>query len=83
MGTPQRKLLILPEMEAYLTQGRDKLNLDRWVACHQAEDEGNAFHIGKAWQGFPGGTMVKYLPANAADTGSSPGRGRSHMLQSN
>ena len=34
-------------------------------------------------QGFPGGTVVKNPPANAGDTGSSPGPGRSHMLQSN
>ena len=27
--------------------------------------------------------MVKNPPANAGDTGSSPGLGRSHMLQSN
>ena len=32
---------------------------------------------------FPGGTLVKNPPANAGDTGSSPGLGRSHMLQSN
>ena len=32
---------------------------------------------------FPGGTVVKNLPANAGDTGSSPGPGRSHMPQSN
>ena len=32
---------------------------------------------------FPGGTVAKNLPANAGDTGSSPGLGRSHMLQSN
>ena len=32
---------------------------------------------------FPGGTVVKNLPANAGDTGSSPGLGRSHMLRSN
>ena len=32
---------------------------------------------------FAGGTVVKNLPANARDTGSSPGSGRSHMLQSN
>ena len=32
---------------------------------------------------FPGGTVVKNLPANAGDTGSSPGQGRSHMPQSN
>ena len=34
-------------------------------------------------QGFPGGAVVKNLPANAGDTSSSPGLGRSHMLWSN
>ena len=34
-------------------------------------------------EGFPGGTAVKNLPANAGDTGSSPGLGRSHIPQSN
>ena len=29
--------------------------------------------------GFPGGAVVKNLPANAGDAGSSPGPGRSHM----
>ena len=33
--------------------------------------------------GFPGGAVVKNPPANAGDTGSIPGLGRSHMLQSN
>ena len=32
---------------------------------------------------FPGGAVVKNLPANAGDTGSIPGPGRSHMLWSN
>ena len=32
---------------------------------------------------FPGGAVVKDPPANAGDTGSIPGLGRSHMLQSN
>ena len=32
--------------------------------------------------GFPGGTVVKNPPANAGDTGLSPGPGRSHMLRS-
>ena len=31
---------------------------------------------------FPGGTVVKNLPANSGDTGTSPGPGRSHMPQS-
>ena len=34
-------------------------------------------------RGFPGGAVVKNPPANAGDTGSSPGPGRSHMPQSN
>ena len=32
---------------------------------------------------FPGGTVVKNPPANAGDSGSSPGLGRSHMPRSN
>ena len=32
---------------------------------------------------FPGGAVVKNPPANAGDTSSSPGPGRSHMPQSN
>ena len=34
-------------------------------------------------EGFPGGAVVKYPPANAGDTGSIPGLGRSHMPWSN
>ena len=34
-------------------------------------------------QDFPGGAVVKNPPANAEDTGSSPGLGRSHMPWSN
>ena len=33
-------------------------------------------------EGFPGGAVVKNLPANAGDTGLSPGLGRSHMPRS-
>ena len=33
--------------------------------------------------GFPGGAVVKNPPANAGDTDSSPGPGRSHMPRSN
>ena len=32
---------------------------------------------------FPGGQVVKNLPANAGDTGSIPGPGIFHMPQSN
>ena len=33
--------------------------------------------------GFPGGAVVENLPANAGDTGLSPGLGGSHMPRSN
>ena len=32
---------------------------------------------------FPGGAVVKNLPANAGDTGLIPGPGRSHMPRNN
>ena len=35
------------------------------------------------FEGFPGGAVVKNPPANAGDTGSTPGPGRFHMLRSN
>ena len=45
---------------------------------------GNGFlHIKLLSRDFPGGTVVKNPPANAGDTGSSPGLGRSHMPRSN
>ena len=34
-------------------------------------------------RGFPGGAVVENPPANAGDTGSSPGLGGSHMPRSN
>ena len=37
----------------------------------------------KYLEGFPGGTVVESLPADAGDTGSSPGLGGSHMPRSN
>ena len=41
----------------------------------------HAAKIGKVH--FPGGPVVKNLPASAGDMGSIPGPGRSHMLCSN
>ena len=42
-----------------------------------------AIVIKTVWWGFPGGAVVENPPANAGDMGSSPGLGRSYMLQSN
>ena len=51
------------------------------------EKKQNEVEIGnlpeKEFRGFPGGAVVENLPANAGDTGSSPGLGRSRMPRSN
>ena len=41
----------------------------------------NVFKI-RLTGGFPGDAVVESPPADAGDTGSCPGLGRSHMLQS-
>ena len=40
-------------------------------------------YIKRKYRGFPGGAVVENLPANAGDTGLSPGLGRSHIPRSN
>ena len=42
----------------------------------------NFVHQNTLSRDFPGGAVVKNPPANAGDTGSRPGPGSSHMLQS-
>ena len=54
--------------------GGEISRLERSALCHA---------IRKYKLGFPGGAVVENLPANAGDTGSSPGLGRSHMPRSN
>ena len=44
----------------------------------EMKTEGKNDHLG-----FPGGAVVENLPANARDTGSSPGPGGSYMPWSN
>ena len=46
------------------------------------EERTTQLELEDANQGFPAGTVVKNLPANAGDMGSIPGPGRSHMLRS-
>ena len=47
------------------------------------KEEAGFIHLKQHPGGFPGGAVVKNPPANAGDTGLSPGPGRSHMTQSN
>ena len=62
------------------------LDLEKGAGCKSVGrslnvTELNTFkrHLG----GFPGGSVIKNLPASAGDTGSIPGLGRSHMPWSN
>ena len=56
----------------------------RTVIWNLPEHKNHLVHLLKTQiQGFPGGAVVESLPANAGDTGSSPGLGRSHVLRSN
>ena len=56
--------------------------LEMWFKFSPLEDPSPLQINKKAVKGFPGGAVVESLPANAGDTGSSPGLGRSHMPQS-
>ena len=61
-----------------------KLGLDNFdlISIHYIQISNSLTKIG--WKGFfPGGAVVENLPANAGDTGSSPGLGKSHMPRSN
>ena len=48
----------------------------------RGKNEGYLFIKIMAISGFPGGAVVEGLPADAGNTGSSPGLGRSHMPRS-
>ena len=54
-----------------------------YISTGQSENEVKKKILVKIASGFPGGAVVESLPANAGDTGSSPGLGRSHMPWSN
>ena len=61
----------------YFLSGFPATALGRWLweavqpFCCVVKPKGEAVLTSQPW-GFPGGTVVKNLPANAADTGSSP-----------
>ena len=61
----------------------EKLLLSMVYACEELGDVFMEFLSSRnISRGFLGGAVVKNPPANAGDTGLSPGPGRSHMLQS-
>ena len=71
-------LFFTPSMMLIIVQ--QKANLDRErKKCRMNGNLLSKFLL----PGFPGGAVVENPPANAGDTGSSPGLGGSHMPRSN
>ena len=66
----------------YVGVGADKLSLVLQIYRARGTVQ-KKLYLRNYILGFPGGAVVKNLPANAGDTGSSPGLGRSHMPRSN
>ena len=61
---------------------QQKVNENEKIKQIRAQDKSSSMEKKKN-QNFPGGAGVKNPPANAGDTGSSPGPRRSHMPRSN
>ena len=71
---------------------KQEIGKRKWIRACVAEEKVGGKHL---WgreikctirihlRGFPGGAVVENLPANAGDTGSSTGLGRSHIPRSN
>ena len=83
-----------PAASSFFTRARTKLGLSwgmrqlsRGTSADQAGERGTLLkthvdgHDNKGKEEFPGGPVVKKPTADAGDTGSIPGLGRSHMLQ--
>ena len=71
--------ILLMAVESILTETAEAIHL--MVTSHGVTAK--AEMLKRLPGGFPGGAVVENLPANAGDTGSSPGLGRSHMPRSN
>ena len=59
------------------------LNYPIWLHCDSPREALTNPGIKNKLEGFPGGSVIKYPPANAGDMGLIPGLERSHMLWSN
>ena len=59
--------------------GKETNNLKKFATNLELN---STISFNKYHEGFPCGAVVESLPANAGDTGSSPGLGGSHMPRS-
>ena len=60
-----------------------KMHIKAFTFHYTGIEDEKVLGIKWATGGFPGGAVVENPPANAGDTGSSPGPGRSHTPWSN
>ena len=73
---PRASCLVVPGI------WRGPCNTRFWVETATTCNAANIWRSQRPVKGFPGGTVVENLPANAGDTGSSPGLGGSHVPRS-
>ena len=59
------------------------LNSPIWLHCDSPRGALTSPDIKNKFERFPGGSVVKYPPANAGDMGLIPDTERSHVLWSN
>ena len=79
-----QKILLASEKKAYGSDMRVRLTL-KFLFCFIFFNLKHVLFFSQKTnlRDFPGGALVENPPANAGGTGSTPGLGRSHMLQSN
>ena len=67
----------------YFKKGKNATEMPKKISAVYGEAAVTDQTCQKWFAGFPGGAVVENLPANAGDTGLSPGPRGSHMLRSN
>ena len=81
-----------PKQENFSARKQKSMSNSSWGECREIKEAKKClqpYHPKCASSqklskgGLPGGAVVKNLPANAGDTGSIPGPGRSHTPRSN
>ena len=79
----EKRISQTPQCQIRLKPSSNMANDNFWFLQDPRSNLANTANKISSFSDFPGGAVVKNPPANAGDTGSSPGPGRSHMLWSN
>ena len=76
-------LLLLQRAKTMMAEGHSPAQLQRNGVAQGSSMVGQGRQIKEEGRGFPGGSVVKNLPAKTGDMGLIPGPGRSHTPRSN